>query len=142
MKKMLFLLAVAMIVIASCSKNDDPFNEPPNSKEDSVVFIVTSTIVTPIRPEYEVQKNLITLVSFAWAEQVDFTPGSRKVFRGEAAKTIIGSKMMVSPWVVVHIPDTQTSYGRNMDILWTPRLDWIVIEKNKTYTYHFDVTLR
>lgn len=47
MKKMLFLLATAMIVMASCSKDDDPYNEPPVSK-DSISVVISYNINTTL----------------------------------------------------------------------------------------------
>lgn len=144
MRKMLFFLATAMMIfMASCSKSDDSFNEEPiTPKEDSVVFIVTTNILTPWKAEYLTEKNS---VGVWWVDNgsnrvYEFAPGIRKVLKGEEARAIIGKEVTICSWVEIYRMWSSTLPSPIFTTTYSPAPVSVVIEKNKTYTYHFDVT--
>lgn len=142
MKKMLFFLATAMMIfMASCSKSDDSFNEePPVSKEDSVVFIVTTDILTPMKSEYITERNSAGVWVDGSNLVCEFAPGTRKVLKGEEAKAIIGKEATICSWVKIYRMWSSTLPSPIFTTTYSPAPVSVVIEKNKTYTYHFDVT--
>ncbi len=143
MRKMLFFLAtVMMIFMASCSKSEDSFNEEPvTPKEDSVVFIVTTSILTPWKSEYLTEKNSVGIWLNTWSSALyEFAPGTRKVFKGEEARAIIGKEVIVCSSVHIYRMWSSTLPSPVFETTYSPAPVSVVIEKNKTYTYHFDVT--
>ncbi|MFA6194850.1 MAG: hypothetical protein WC719_03870 [Patescibacteria group bacterium] len=143
--KRMFLLAITMIVMASlvsCNKENDPFNEPPAApEEDSVVIIVYTNILTEWKSEYVMEKNAVGVWTETWNTPVyQFAPGVKKVLKGEEARAIIGKEVVICSLVTVYRLYMGTTPSPAFETTYSPAPVPVVIEKNKTYTYHFDVT--
>ena len=137
---MLFFLAVAMIIIAGCSKSETD-NDPGKQPEDSISFTLSSTIVSPmpIPPGYTIEYHYVG-VSMKKTGKNYFdivfkipASGGTRVFKGDTARLWLGQDMEVAPYFQVNKP-----YHPTFDT-WALPSNCISAKIAKTNVYSFTV---
>lgn len=150
MKKIFIFLALAMIVMVGCSKSDDPFNDPAmkdGNANDSVSFHLSSTILTPVDfGKYYGNAYVIQIIMDDGVDffEVDLNPGSSITLKGENAKALIGKEILISPKLSLFYIYSWQPYSRSEDFPTScnPAPVRLVVEKNASYDFHFDVTFQ
>lgn len=155
MKKIFLFLALAMTVMAGCSKSDDPFNDPAmrgNNADDSVSFHLSSTILTPVDfSKYYGNAYIIQIILDDGVDffEIDLNPGSSITLKGENAKALIGKEILITPklslfYVYSWDADSGNPSSRSADFptSFNPAPMRFVVEKNANYDFHFDITFQ
>lgn len=151
MKKTLFFLAIAAIFATGCSKNDDSFN--PDEKiiqesKDTVTFTLSANILTFYDWNKYYSNSYIVRVSLdngidSEFFQVDLNPGTSITLRGDNANRLIGKEVLVYPELnVFYVYDWTPEIIRSeyFKTHFNPEPQRFIVEKNKSYYLHFDIT--
>ena len=137
MKKILFLLAIAMLGIAGCSKPDNPGDEP---EEVTISFTLSSAFIPSLPANYVIDQHrvVVTVKMPGYQQNVAFSisaPGGTRTFTGDTARLWLGKDMLVGVAVQVYKPGN-------------PYLDWsatptspIETKVEKTNVYSFNVAV-
>lgn len=140
MKKILFFLAIAMLVIAGCSKPDNPSDDPNDPNEATISFTLSSTIVSPspLPANYVIDEHYIgvTVEIPGYNQNTGFSipaPGGTRTFKGDTAKLWLGKNMSVGVYLKVYKPGHPYFGG------WTTPSCPLTAKVAKTNIYNFTV---
>lgn len=150
MKKTLFFLAMVAIFATGCSKNDDPFNPDKiiiQEANDSVTFRLSFDLLTAFDwNRYYANSYIVSVILDDGIDffRVDLCPYTAVTLKGDNAKMLIGKEVLITPVVnIFYVYSWQSDKPIRSEYFETsfdPAPVRFIVEKNKTYDRHFNVT--